>query len=711
MPFNGSGSFSPYTPGNPAVSGTTISSTAFNNTVTDFATGLSNAMTRDGQSPATANIPMGGKKLTGLGDGSAATDAATLGQFAASSGSSLVGYLPAGTGAVATTVQEALRRNAVCFLDVNPALGDMSDITSALNTAASICRTSGRALYLPPTLNYYTLSDTVDLTGIQFIYGQGALLMTNGFTAKPAAIIGGPGATVMKNGSIWLEVQNTLDKSIVAGTRGIKILGMEACKCWLFARGFDDGLYFDGVTATTNWTDNQFNIIKLYNNGNHVNIDLATTSYLVGNQFIGGGYYIGTNQKQAARGTFKITLAASSECSANLVDSAEIGVDGGSANTDHATLVYATVGTTVNTNAMRFRNTRLELYGTFASKIYTVNIPTTTAGRLSVDAEFISMPVADKLIMDIGSLTNHEIFITDGNWQSFGGATMKARSNFNPFHAIQSNNLLFVNGRTLYNADYATPAATLAAGGSRLNRAIGDGRLLLSSGTSSVGVKLKKTVGAPLFLRLSDIGQLVVICYDAAGAVLSGTAPWYAVMRSGRSQVRTGATVYEGISEWLFLHPDVDSFYLGVCAWSGAGFLPDLQYEVLWGPSPTRDASNDTPINIITTNSFIQSYMPSGMFLDATSFNGLRNTFNLSTTASVASVSGASTITVTTVTGIANGDTIGIELDTAIIGSERQYFHTTVSGAPAGSVVTLAATLPDNVAIGRKVLVNRWVVR
>jgi len=78
MPFSGSGSFSVYTPGNPAVTGTTISSTAFNNTMNDFATGLSNTITRDGQSPATAAIPMGNNKITGLANGTARTDAANV---------------------------------------------------------------------------------------------------------------------------------------------------------------------------------------------------------------------------------------------------------------------------------------------------------------------------------------------------------------------------------------------------------------------------------------------------------------------------------------------------------------------------------------------------------------------------------------------------------------------------------------------------------
>ena len=75
MSFNGSGTFNLAT-GNPVVTGTTISSTWANNTLSDIATGLSNCITRDGQSPATANIPMGTHKLTGLSAGTTAGDSA-----------------------------------------------------------------------------------------------------------------------------------------------------------------------------------------------------------------------------------------------------------------------------------------------------------------------------------------------------------------------------------------------------------------------------------------------------------------------------------------------------------------------------------------------------------------------------------------------------------------------------------------------------------
>jgi hypothetical protein len=80
MSFNGSGTFQVNSAGQPVVTGTVISSTAFNALTADLATGLSTCVTKDGQTNPTANLPMAGYKLTGLGNGSAATDSAALGQ-------------------------------------------------------------------------------------------------------------------------------------------------------------------------------------------------------------------------------------------------------------------------------------------------------------------------------------------------------------------------------------------------------------------------------------------------------------------------------------------------------------------------------------------------------------------------------------------------------------------------------------------------------
>ena len=80
MSYNGSGTFVINSAGQPVVSGTVISSTAFNALTADLATGLSTAITKDGQTTVTANIPMANYKFTGLGTGSAAGDSANLSQ-------------------------------------------------------------------------------------------------------------------------------------------------------------------------------------------------------------------------------------------------------------------------------------------------------------------------------------------------------------------------------------------------------------------------------------------------------------------------------------------------------------------------------------------------------------------------------------------------------------------------------------------------------
>lgn len=97
--FNGSGQFTISGTGLPYVPNTTISSTVANTLNSNLATGLSTTICRDGQSTVTANIPWAGFKLTGLGAGTAATDAVNLGQVQ----NSTYAYVAAGGTADAIT--------------------------------------------------------------------------------------------------------------------------------------------------------------------------------------------------------------------------------------------------------------------------------------------------------------------------------------------------------------------------------------------------------------------------------------------------------------------------------------------------------------------------------------------------------------------------------------------------------------------------------
>lgn len=80
MPF-ANGTFSLVSTVNPVVTGTTITSTWANSTLSDIASGLSTAVLKNGTQTVTANIPMSGFKFTGLGLGTAAQDSVRMSQL------------------------------------------------------------------------------------------------------------------------------------------------------------------------------------------------------------------------------------------------------------------------------------------------------------------------------------------------------------------------------------------------------------------------------------------------------------------------------------------------------------------------------------------------------------------------------------------------------------------------------------------------------
>lgn len=82
MSRNGSGTYT-LPAGNPVVTGTTISSSDFNNTMNDIATALTGSVAADGQTPMSGPLAMGSNKITGLATGNSTNDAVNWGQFTA----------------------------------------------------------------------------------------------------------------------------------------------------------------------------------------------------------------------------------------------------------------------------------------------------------------------------------------------------------------------------------------------------------------------------------------------------------------------------------------------------------------------------------------------------------------------------------------------------------------------------------------------------
>ena len=123
-----------------------------------------------GQAVNIANVPAGNISATTIQAAINELDSekAQNTVLAASGGSNLVGYLPAGAGAVSTTVQTKLRES-VSVADFG-AVGDgVADDTAAIQAAIN----TGKAVYVPAAASYYKITSALTLNSNQRIFGDG----------------------------------------------------------------------------------------------------------------------------------------------------------------------------------------------------------------------------------------------------------------------------------------------------------------------------------------------------------------------------------------------------------------------------------------------------------------------------------------------------------------------------------------------------------
>lgn len=134
MSYNGAGTFLINSAGQPVVTGTTISSTAFNALTADLATGLSTCITKNGQTTVTANVPMSSFKLTGLGAGSAAGNSLRYEQLFTTTEVTLLGALGFKKGADIASATTT---------DLSTATGNFVHITGT-TTITAVTLTTGQ---------------------------------------------------------------------------------------------------------------------------------------------------------------------------------------------------------------------------------------------------------------------------------------------------------------------------------------------------------------------------------------------------------------------------------------------------------------------------------------------------------------------------------------------------------------------------------------
>ena len=273
------GVFSINTAGQPVVTGTVISSTAFNSLTSDLATGLSTCVLKDGTQTLTANIPMSSFKLTGLAAGSAAGDSlryeqglqsimTTTGDIVvASAANTAARYAATATVAAHATTMDpwvartvTLSGSAVTFTDIADADYIGQQVLLIMN-AAHIW-TDGAVFDVQGGATYTTAA------------GDQVLLVATALDAFDVTIFPANGGIVSSKGRVAItlgtEQPSTSGSSvnftsIPAGVRKIIVNGVgvstNGTANWVLQLGDTDGLEATGylssafnVTATTDAT-------------------------------------------------------------------------------------------------------------------------------------------------------------------------------------------------------------------------------------------------------------------------------------------------------------------------------------------------------------------------------------------------------------------------------------------------------------------------
>jgi hypothetical protein len=191
MARNGSGTYS-LVSGNPVTTGSTISSTWANNTLSDIATALTGSIAADGQTPITANLPMSNYKHTGAGSASATGQYLVYGQSSAA-----LADLTLSGALNVTGVVTMVAPSTVLLKDSTSFISDDADATKKLAFQASGITTA--------TTRTWTIGNYSGIPAVP----------TNEGTANQVLISAGAGAQPTWGAGFTPSASNALAGSII----------------------------------------------------------------------------------------------------------------------------------------------------------------------------------------------------------------------------------------------------------------------------------------------------------------------------------------------------------------------------------------------------------------------------------------------------------------------------------------------------------------
>ena len=203
-----------------------------------------------------------------------------------------------------------------------------------------------------------------------------------------------------------------------------------------------------------------------------------------------------------------------------------------------------------------------------------------------------------------------------------------------------------------------------------------------------------------------------VACYDAAGALLYGSTPYYV---NGRYDSVCSTYFYEG-NVWtagLIFRDEVKKAFIGFFNWEES-YNDTAGFEILVAPCSRiprvwtgYDGPREFPGHYFASQAPTKAVFWQGdvVYNDAAATGGAPGwqcVFSLRTALNGGEPQGETNMVVDSIVGVVSGDIIAVALDTGL------WHWTTVNGTPSGSTIVITAALPSAAADNQPVHVLRW---
>ena len=246
MSYNGSGTFNINSTGQPVVAGTVITASAFNALTTDLATGLTTAITKDGQTTTTARITFAQGFTSSL-----VTDSSSV-----STGS----IITAGGAGIAKNLYVGVNANVAGTLGVTGvATFSAAPIYSSLTASSAVATdaskglvsvtntgTGNNVLATAPTIASLNLTTALTLTGASGTAGQALTSGGSGVAPTWTTISSTP--TAITNGTSNVTV-NSSGGTITAATNGTTAITIDTSQKVTFANPIQGGSITSGTAV------------------------------------------------------------------------------------------------------------------------------------------------------------------------------------------------------------------------------------------------------------------------------------------------------------------------------------------------------------------------------------------------------------------------------------------------------------------------------